>query len=137
MSSTGSNIRMTSPSTKARQPKQSPISVVKPDDLVIGFIDFLRSHAIIGLAVGFIVATQVQTLIKQLILSFITPTFQFFVKGSLSNDSITLHLRSHSVTYSWGIFVTDLLDFLFVIASLYIIIRIFKLDKLDNNPKKV
>jgi hypothetical protein len=31
------------------------------------FIDFLRDHAIVGLAIGFVVGTQAQSVVKQLI----------------------------------------------------------------------
>src|SRR5579863_4219878 len=41
-----------------------------------GFVNFLREHAIVGLAVGFVLATQVQSVVKQLINSFIEPLFQ-------------------------------------------------------------
>jgi large-conductance mechanosensitive channel len=130
-----SNIRFKQPASKDRSPKQSTIIALAPDELVGGFVDFIRNHAIIALALGFVIATQVQALVKQLVTSFITPTFQFFFKNALVNDSLTLHLNGHSVVYPWGAFVNGLLDFLFVLVALYLIIRFFKLDKLDK-PKE-
>lgn len=128
------NIRFESPATRDRTPKQNPLTVIAPDELVGGFIDFLRNHAIVGLAIGFVIATQVQAVVKQLVSSFIEPTFQLFFKGALLNDSITWHFNGRTVSYNWGVFANDLLDFIFVLAALYLIIRIFKLDRLDK-PK--
>jgi large-conductance mechanosensitive channel len=134
MSNSG-NIRLQQATTRDRSPRQNPLIVLAPDELVGGFVNFLRSHAIVTLAVGFVIATQVQTVIKQLVTSFITPTFQLFVKGSLAKDSVSLHLHGRVVSYSWGVFISDLLDFLFVLAALYLIIRFFKLDKFET-PKE-
>ena len=130
--SASSNIRLKQATSRNRSPRQNPLVVIYPDELVGGFVDFLRSHTIVSLAVGFAIATQVQTVIKQLVTSFITPTIQFFFKGALVNDSVNWHFNGHLVSYSWGIFVSDLLDFLFVLAALYLLIRFFKLDKLDQ-----
>ncbi|HEY4963447.1 MAG TPA: MscL family protein [Candidatus Saccharimonadales bacterium] len=130
-----SNIRFKQPDSKDRRPKQTNLTALAPVDLAGGFVDFIRNHAIIALAVGFVIATQVQALVKQLVSSFITPTFQFFFNNALANDNLTLHLNNHVVVYSWGVFITDLLDFLFVLVALYLIIRFFKLDKLDK-PKE-
>jgi large-conductance mechanosensitive channel len=131
-----SNIRFKQPSSKDRSPKQSNLTALAPDELVGGFVDFVRNNAIIALAVGFVIATQMQALVKLLVSSFITPTFQFFFNNSLVNDNLTLHLNNHKVVYSWGAFVNGLLNFIFVVVALYLIIRFFKLDKLDK-PKEI
>lgn len=133
---TGSTIRFREPTPKDRSPKQTHISQVVPDELFGGFVDFLRNHTVITLAIGFVVATQVQTVVKQLVTSFITPTFQLFFSGSLVNDTLTWHFRGRVLHYQWGLFVSDLLDFLFVLAAIYLIVRFFRLDKLEKPKTK-
>jgi large-conductance mechanosensitive channel len=134
---TGSTIRMKQANTRDRTPRQNPLVVVAPDELVGGFIDFIRDHAVVGLAVGFVIATQVQTLVKQLVSSFITPTFQLFFSGTLSSDAVKWHFRGHETSYQWGVFFSDFLDFVFVLVAIYLIIRFFRLDKLDRaKPSK-
>lgn len=123
-------LRMSEASTKSRQPQQSKIGH-SSKKVARGFIEFLKDHTIVTLAVGFVIATQVQDLVKQLVSSFITPTFQFFFSGALAKDNISFHLNGRSVTYSWGLFISDLLDFLFVVGAIYLIIKLFKLDKLE------
>jgi large-conductance mechanosensitive channel len=126
---------------RVRVPKGIPkshISVLVNQDLaepVHGFVDFLRERAIVGLAVGFVVATQVQGVIKQLIASFLDPFSQLLFGSKLSNQVATWHLHSHSAEFAWGMFIFTLIDFFVVVLAIYIIIKIFKLDKLDK-PKK-
>lgn len=98
-----------------------------------GFVTFLREHAIVGLAVGFVLATQVQSVVKQLIASFIDPVFQLFFGGqALSKRSVVWHFGGRSAPFGWGAFVYALIDFVFVAIAIYAIIKIFKLDKLDK-----
>jgi large conductance mechanosensitive channel len=98
-----------------------------------GFVSFLREHAIVGLAVGFVLATQVQTVVKQLINSFIEPLFQLITGNeNLNNLSVKLHFNGHTAPFGWGAFVYALIDFIFVALTIYVIIRLFNLDKLDK-----
>jgi|SRR5580704_1913555 large conductance mechanosensitive channel len=102
---------------------------------VSGFTDFLRQNAIIGLAVGFVVGTQVQGVVKQLIASFINPLTSLIFGGvELSSRTFTLHLGHHYANFGWGALVYTLIDFLFVLIVIYGIIKLFQLDKLDK-PK--
>jgi large-conductance mechanosensitive channel len=102
-----------------------------------GFVNFLREHAIVGLAVGFVLATQIQAVVKQLITSFINPLSQLLLPGnqSLSQRSFVLHLNGRAAYFGWGAVVYALIDFIFVALTIYAIIKIFKLDKLDKEKK--
>ena len=104
---------------------------------VNGFVIFLREHAIVGLAVGFVVGTQVQTVVKQVTDSFINPLFALFFSGNetLAARTFTLHFGNRHANFGWGAVAYALLDFLFVLAVLYALIRISKLDKLDTPVK--
>lgn len=112
--------------------------LLAPDDLVRehvgGFVDFLREHAIVGLAVGFVVGTQVQSVVKQLISSFIDPLSKLFIGNQLSAQTVAVHWHGNTADFGWGAFVYVLIDFLLVVGVIYALIKIFKLDKLDK-PK--
>jgi|SRR5882757_7878567 len=101
-------------------------------DQVSGFVTFLREHAIVGLAVGFVVGAQVQVLVKQLIASFIDPASTLLFGKKLSTQTATLHWHNRSADFGWGAFMYALVDFLFVLAVIYVVIKIFNLDKLDK-----
>lgn len=132
----GTTIRIEPPSSD-RKPKPNPATVVVQEiNPVGGFLMFLREHAIVGLAVGFTIATQVQALVKQLIASFIDPMYGLLFTQKLSNKTLTLHWHSRSQSFTWGAFAYTLLDFLFVVGAIYAIIKIFNLDKWDKPKKK-
>ncbi|MFZ1248926.1 MAG: MscL family protein [Candidatus Saccharimonadales bacterium] len=92
-----------------------------------GFVQFLREKAVVGLAVGFIVGQQAQGLIKQLVDSFISPWMNILVGSKLQDRFFTLA----GERFAWGKFVYVLVNFLFVLLAIYVIIKFFKLDKLD------
>lgn len=99
---------------------------------VHGFVGFLRERAIVALAVGFVVATQAQNLIKQLLASFLDPLTKIFFGSRLSDQTFTWTYHGRSQNFAWGEFVYVLINFFVVILTLYIIIKLFKLDKLDK-----
>jgi large-conductance mechanosensitive channel len=130
----GSAVRIEVPKSRGRQPKQKVSVIVGPDQFVGGFIDFLREHAIVGLAVGFVIGTQVQTVVKQLVASFIDPAFKLLFGNNLDTETYTWHFHHRYADFGWGAFVYGVLDFLFVLIVIYAIIKLFKLEKLDK-PK--
>lgn len=98
-----------------------------------GFVDFLREHAIVGLAVGFVAGAQAQAVVKQLITSFIDPFIQLLFGGAkLSERTFTLQLFGNAATFGWGAMVSVLLNLIIVLATIYILIKVLNLDKLDK-----
>jgi large-conductance mechanosensitive channel len=97
-----------------------------------GFVGFVREHAIVGLAVGFIIGQQAQGIIKQLVTSFIDPAFQLFFGQQLSTRTFTLHFGQRHANFGWGGMVYVLLNLVFVLAVIYFLLKVFKLDKLDK-----
>jgi len=130
-----SNIRIEQPSSQ--RGKKAPVVVVAQEfNPVGGFVGFLREHAVVSLAVGFAIATQAQALIKQLITSFIDPLYGLLFSQKLSARAFTLHFHGREQQFTWGAFVYALVDFLFVLAAIYFIIKLFNLDKLDKKADK-
>lgn len=132
--SPGSVIRMETPRSSRSQPK-SHIVVSAPEP-VSGFKRFLQEHAVVALAIGFVVATQIQALARQLIASFIDPAFKLLFGQKLSQRTFTLQFHGRSANFGWGSFIYALLDVLFVLITIYIVVRLFKLEDLDNPKKK-
>lgn len=134
----GTTIRLEQPKSR-RQPKPTIAKVIVQEvNPVGGFMNFLREHTVVTLAVGFAIATQAQALIKQLITSFIDPLFGLLFNGKkLSNMTFTLHFHHRSAQFGWGIFIYTLIDFLFVLLAIYLIVKIFNLDKLEKTDTTV
>ncbi len=134
----GSSVKIETPQGR-RQRKPKVTVFVQPDELVrgqaAGFVNFLREHAVVGLAVGFVIGAQAQTVVKQLTSSFIEPLFALLFGGQkISAMSSSLTFRGRTQVFTWGALAYVLINFLFVLAIIYIIIKFFKLDKLDK-PK--
>jgi large-conductance mechanosensitive channel len=98
-----------------------------------GFITFIREHAIVGVAIGFVVGTQAQAVVKQLIDSFITPALNLLIGGaSLDKRMFNLSLFHNTQAFYWGKMALVLVNLLVVLATIYILVRVLNLDKLDK-----
>jgi len=132
----GSPLRM-QPPRSTRQPKENvAVHVIHEVNPVGGFVAFLRDYAVVGLAVGFVIGLQAQNLVRQLVASFIDPAFQLLFGQALSQRAFVLHFHGRSASFTWGAFIYGMLNFLFVIAAIYILVKVFSLDKLDRPTKK-
>lgn len=101
---------------------------------VNGFVAFLRERAVVGLAIGFVIGAQMQVVVKSLIDSIVTPLFQLIVPGNrtLPDRVWSVHVGGAAAEFKWGALVYALLNFLFVVITIYIVLRLFKLDRLDK-----
>lgn len=132
---TGSTVRIEQP--KSKRGRKPTVSVIVSSELnpVNGFVNFLREHAVVGLAVGFAIGSQAQLLVKQLADSFISPLLAVIIPGGIQEKAFSVHSKNHvPVYFKWGLFMYAFINFLFVLAFIYVIIKISKLDKLDK-PK--
>lgn len=131
---TGTNFRLQQPKSQ-RKPKPSAArAAVRDAHPVGGFADFLREYTVVSLAIGFVIATQVQGLVKQLVAGFVDPSSKLLFGTALSQRTFTLHWHTRAANFAWGDFVYELIDFIFILIVIYLLIKIFKLDKL-NKPK--
>ena len=125
-------VHLENPEQKKRPRKR--VSLLETN-VTTGFVDFLRERAVVGLAVGFVIGSQAQTVVKQLVSSFIDPAFKLLFGQNLSSRSFVLNLHHRHAQFGWGVFVYDLLDFLFLLIIIYLIIKIFKLDRLEKSDR--
>ena len=132
----GSTIRFEKPKSN-RKPKPNPaVVVVQEINPTHGFANFLRDFAVVTVAVGFMIATQAQILIKQMVTSFVDPLFALLVNGqALSAKTATVSWHGNTQTLAWGAFIYALVNFIFVLIVIYIVIKFFALDKLTK-PKE-
>jgi large-conductance mechanosensitive channel len=134
----GAKVTIRQSKAQAESPSHPHITVLldDPQDMVRqqvgGFVQFLREKAIVGLAVGFIIGQQAQGLIKQLVDSFINPWITIIVGSKLQERVMVLGGEK----FAWGKFVYVFVNFLLVLLAIYVLVKIFKLDKLDM-PKEM
>lgn len=137
---TGTIVRLEPPKSRRKpKPKASDVAVVVAQEInpVSGFLNFLREYAIVSLAVGFALASQVQALVKQLIASFIDPLYALLFSGKkLSAMDFTLHWHGRVQDFAWGGVVYALIDLIFVLGVIYLLVKLFGLDRLQKPADK-
>lgn len=136
ITTSGGTVKIVPPHNRRGGAMQKVSVIIGQEEVVSGFVRFLREHAIVGVAVGFAIGAQAQIVIKQLISSFIDPASQLLFGTALSQRTFTLELNGRHADFGWGGMFYALLNFLFVLAAIYFIIKLFKLDKLDKPKKK-
>lgn len=101
---------------------------------IAGFIDFIRSQGVIGLAVGLAIGAAAGDTVKKLVEGFINPIVQFIVgSGStLATSTWTFEAWGREATFAWGAALSSLITLLATALVIYWIVNIFKLDKLDK-----
>lgn len=134
----GSNIRFEPVDGKrgSRSKKNNlVVNVASEINPVSNFLGFLREHAVVGLVIGFVLGNQVQTLVKQLIQSFLDPLTKLLFGTALSDRSFTLHLHNRSAQFGWGSMAYTLIIFLFVLVTMYLAVKFLNLEALEEKKK--
>lgn len=99
-----------------------------------GFITFIRTQGVIGLAVGLAIGAAAGDTVKKLVEGFINPLVQFIVgsQAALANASWTFSALGRNAEFKWGAFVSSLITLLATAFVIYLIIHWLKLDRLDK-----
>lgn len=129
----GTTIRIEQPKSKRQGKAKVTVAVVKDINPVTGFANFIRHYGVIAVAVGFAIASQAQLLIKSLIDNLISPMYALiFGTGDPAKQVATLHFSNRAQPFKWGLVITQLVNFLFILAVIYAIVKILNLNKLDK-----
>jgi large conductance mechanosensitive channel len=99
-----------------------------------GFIHFLRTQGVIGLAVGFILGGAAQDLVKALSSDLITPIIGLSTTkfGNLATASSTVLGQ----TFGWGHFIYELINLILVALVVYLVITRLHADHLDAKKEE-
>lgn len=101
---------------------------------VDGFLDFIRSQGVIGLAVGLAIGTAAGDTVKKLVEGFINPIVQFIVGSGSSLATATWHVElfGRNADFAWGAALSSAITLLATALVVYWLVNIFKLDKIDK-----
>lgn len=99
-----------------------------------GFIDFIRTQGVIGLAIGLAIGTAAGVTVKALVEGFINPIVQFIVGSPTALASATWHVElwGRTADFKWGAFVSSLITLIATAFVIYLVVHFAKLDKLDK-----
>jgi len=97
-----------------------------------GFLEFIRTQGVVGLAVGFILGGAVSKLVTSLIENIINPVLG--VALGAAQGLATANVALGPVMLKWGAFLTTLIDFAVIAGVVYFGVKGLGLEKLDK-PK--
>lgn len=99
-----------------------------------GFVEFIRTQGVIGLAIGLAIGTAAGDTVKKLVEGFIAPVVQFIVGSRDGLESAVWHteLFGRSADFKWGAFVSSAIALLATALVIYWVIHVLKLDRLDK-----
>ncbi|MEK7228275.1 MAG: large conductance mechanosensitive channel protein MscL [Patescibacteria group bacterium] len=97
-----------------------------------GFMDFIRTQGVVGLAVGFILGGAVSKMVASLVDNIINP-----LVGALLGkvDLVDRAFNIGSVSLKYGAFISTLVDFVIIALVVYFGVKALRLDKLDKKPE--
>ena len=116
------------------------LPVVHTPKWLEGFVDFVRSQGVVGLAVGLILGVAAKGLIDSLVANIFNPLIGMLTGGvSLEDKTWCVSNGAHGVcqtAINYGQFISDAISFLIVVATVYFVVKGLKLDRLDKKVTK-
>ncbi len=98
-----------------------------------GFIEFIRTQGVVGLAVGFVLGKAISDVVASIVTDLVNPIIGILL-GKFGNlTALSFHVLSANITY--GKFISILINFTIIVCVVYFGVTKLKLDKLDK-PKQ-
>lgn len=98
-----------------------------------GFIQFIRTQGVVGLAVGFILGKAVSDVVASIVNDLINPIIGIALHKFGDLSALSFHVLSANITY--GKFISIIINFIIVALVVYYGVKKLRLDQLDA-PKQ-
>ncbi len=95
-----------------------------------GFMDFIRTQGVVGLAVGFLLGGAVSKLVTALVTDIVNPLVGVFLGAAQNLKDASWEVDSIKIL--WGDFAATFIDFVIISAIVYFGVKGLGLDKLDK-----
>lgn len=103
--------------------------------MVKDFIDFVRKHSVIGMAVGIILGGAVTKMVNAIIQDLINPILGTIVGGGKGLESYAFTIPHTKVTFGYGDLISELITFLSILLVVYLLFVKSPLNKLDKKAE--
>lgn len=105
-----------------------------------GFVDFMRTQGIVGLAVGLAIGTAAGASVKVIVDQLVSPLVALLTQGiDLNNLTIVLQHatpKHAEVAIGWGAIVSSLITLVATAFVIYFAVHVARLDRLDKPKPK-
>ncbi len=95
-----------------------------------GFMEFIRSQGVVGLAVGFVLGGAVSKVVSALVTDIINPILGVVLGAAEGLRSAKLEIGSTAIL--WGDFLAVIIDFSVIAAVVYFGVKGLRLENLDK-----
>jgi len=104
-----------------------------------GFVTFVRTQGVVGLAVGLVLGGAVTVVVKSLIDNVVMPPIGLLLGSSQGLKDLSWNLGKTSngslATLHYGVFLSDLINFLVIALVVYAVVHILGFDRLDKQKE--
>jgi large conductance mechanosensitive channel len=106
---------------------------------VNGFVDFIRTQGVVGLAVGLVLGGAITIMVKSLIDNIVMPPLGLLLGSSEGLKGLALHLGKTSsgqeTLLRYGVFLNDLINFLVIALIVYLVVHMLGFDRIDKKKE--
>lgn len=105
---------------------------------VNGFLEFVRTQGVVGLAIGFVMGAAATALVKSFVDNVIMPPVGILLGSADGLRGLSASLGVYGgkeVTWQYGLFLAELVNFLILALTIYVVVKILQLDRLDKKKE--
>lgn len=103
-----------------------------------GFMDFIRGYGVVALTVGIFLGTSLKTVLDSITVGFINPIIALLT-GNLNLNALSVCISHTGTTcktsINYGVIISSVISFILAAFMVYLIIRLFRLDKFDQKKE--
>ena len=114
-------------SRKRKIVKAAPNTIVKVGESQMkGFLDFIRTQGVVGLAVGLVLGGAVGILVKSFVNNIIMPPIGLLLGSTQGLNGLvwTISVNGKEAVVAYGVFLNDFINFLVIALVIYYIIHL-------------
>lgn len=101
-----------------------------------GFVDFIRTQGVVGLAVGLVLGGAVSILVKSLVDNVVMPPLGLVLGSAEGLKGLAWTIGTTGsgqvVTLRYGIFLNDFINFIVIALVVYFIVKLLRFDQFDK-----
>lgn len=133
-------VRSNKDETKAqRAARLAKLKEARATKLTAGFVDFIREQGVVGLAVGLAMGAAAGAAVKAIVDGFVSPIIGFVLGGSTLPAKVWntgLERGGKELVIAWGLAANSVVILVSTGLVIYVVVRGFKLDRLDKKKEK-
>jgi large conductance mechanosensitive channel len=111
--------------------------VARLSDRTTGFIEFLRTQGVVGLAVGLAIGSVASSTVATIVQGFVNPLVQLAIgtQSKLQAQVWSVEIWGRQAEFMWGAVLSSLITLVATAFVIYLIVHYFQLDRLKKPEK--